>query len=87
MALNGSLRVLGILGVKKTFLTVGEQPEHSRAPKTHSTVLPTILDDAYFPLSTGLSGPEGVPFLKLWCSDDLLCTLPGTCRCPSRVQF
>lgn len=86
MALNGSMRVLGIPGVKKRFLTV-EQPEHSRAPKTHSTVLPTILDDAYFPLSTGLSGPEGVPFLKLWCSDDLLCTLPGTYRCPSRVQF
>lgn len=48
---------------------------------------PSVLDDAYFCLSTGLSGPEGVLFLKLWSLDDLPSTWLGTRRCPSRAQF
>lgn len=48
----------------------------------------TCSDDACLPLSTGLSGPEGVPFLKRWCLDDLLSTWLGTlCVCPLRAQF
>nr|KAF6287353.1 hypothetical protein mPipKuh1_009953 [Pipistrellus kuhlii] len=36
---------------------------------------------------TGLSGPEGVSFLKLWCLDDLLSTWPAPVGVPQELSF